>query len=114
MRIGSERRLSAIILGAGVAGLSAGHALLRAGYRVAIYERAPALTPQGAALSLWANAQEALRRLGMLESVKAAAAQINSLSIVMASGRPLIESIALEDPGLIISRSDLQCTRCAG
>ena len=65
----------AIIIGAGIAGLAAGTALRRAGYQVTLYEKASSLEPQGAALSLWPNAKQALRRLGMLAPVEGVSAQ---------------------------------------
>jgi 2-polyprenyl-6-methoxyphenol hydroxylase-like FAD-dependent oxidoreductase len=61
----------AIIIGAGIGGLSAGLALQQAGYAVEIYERAPALKSVGAGISLWANAIKALDQLGVGERVRA-------------------------------------------
>ena len=103
----SQRR-SAVIVGAGVAGLSAAHALKRAGYMVDVYEQAAALEPRGAALSLWPNAQEALGRIGMLEPILSIGAPINALSIIMASGEPLSKPMSLPQAGLIVARTDLQ------
>lgn len=48
---GRSHNSTAIIIGAGVAGLAAGHALHQAGYRISIYEQAHALKARGAALS---------------------------------------------------------------
>lgn len=98
----------AIIIGAGIAGLAAGTALRRAGYQVTLYEKASSLEPQGAALSLWPNAKQALRRLGMLAPVEAVSAHIDFLSIAMKSGRPVTSPVPLQDPGLVVQRTDLQ------
>src|SRR5262245_38144601 len=98
----------AIIIGAGIAGLAAGTALRRAGYQVTLYEKASSLEPRGAALSLWPNAKQALRRLGMLAAVEAVSAHIDFLSIAMKSGRPVTSPVPLQDPGLVVQRTDLQ------
>jgi 2-polyprenyl-6-methoxyphenol hydroxylase-like FAD-dependent oxidoreductase len=62
-----EKSRTAIIVGGGIAGLAAGNALRRAGFNIAIYEQAPTLEPRGAALSLWPNAKQALKILGLAE-----------------------------------------------
>jgi 2-polyprenyl-6-methoxyphenol hydroxylase-like FAD-dependent oxidoreductase len=56
---------SAIVVGAGIGGLAAGIALRRSGWEVAVLERAPALHPLGAGLSIWPNGVAALRSLGV-------------------------------------------------
>lgn len=63
-----ERR--AVVIGAGIGGLSAAIALLRAGWDVAVYERSRELRPAGAGLSLWSNAMYALDQLGLAEAVR--------------------------------------------
>jgi 2-polyprenyl-6-methoxyphenol hydroxylase-like FAD-dependent oxidoreductase len=60
----------AIVIGAGIGGLSAGIALRRAGIDVEVYERADALTEVGAGLSLWANAIHSLELLGLGEALR--------------------------------------------
>lgn len=64
----SARR--AIVLGGGIAGLSAAIALRAAGYEVAVHEQADAIAPLGAAISLWPNAVAALRRLGVAAAIE--------------------------------------------
>ncbi len=59
----------AIIAGAGIGGLSAAVALVQAGFRVAIYERANTLEEFGAGLQLTPNATRILSRLGVLQGV---------------------------------------------
>lgn len=54
-----------LIIGGGVGGLSVGIALRRAGWDVAVFERAPAFGVVGAGLTLWANAVKALDSLGL-------------------------------------------------
>ena len=45
--------LKAIVIGAGMAGLTAGIAMRQAGYEVEIYEKTRKLRPAGAGISLW-------------------------------------------------------------
>lgn len=61
-----------IIIGAGIGGPAAAIALRQLGYHVAVYEQAPALHAVGAALSLWKNALDALRELGLWQQLRAA------------------------------------------
>lgn len=55
--------LSALVVGAGPGGLSAALALLGAGLRVTVVERAPAMVPVGAGLTLFPNGLRALDRI---------------------------------------------------
>jgi 2-polyprenyl-6-methoxyphenol hydroxylase-like FAD-dependent oxidoreductase len=58
-----------LIVGAGIAGLTAAVALDRVGVKVAVVERATALTQAGTALSLWPNALAAFDHIGLGEAV---------------------------------------------
>ena len=62
--------MKAIIIGSGIAGLSAAIALRKAGLQVVLYERAPVLTEVGAGISLWANALRALDTIGAGTAVR--------------------------------------------
>jgi 2-polyprenyl-6-methoxyphenol hydroxylase-like FAD-dependent oxidoreductase len=53
------------VVGAGVAGLTAGLALQRDGHDVAIFEQAPELRTGGFGLNLWTNAASLLHELGV-------------------------------------------------
>ncbi len=53
-----------MIIGSGIAGLSAAIALRKAGLQVALFERAAQLTEVGAGISLWSNALRALDKIG--------------------------------------------------
>ena len=57
--------LKAIVIGAGIGGLTAGVALHRAGYQVEIYDRVSELRPAGAGISLWSNGVKVLNGLGL-------------------------------------------------
>jgi salicylate hydroxylase len=69
------------VAGAGIGGLAAALALARAGCRVSIVERAPALLEIGAGLQLSPNATAALRRLGVLDRVERTAVALEALEI---------------------------------
>lgn len=81
---------TAIVVGAGIAGLAAAIALRDAGYTVSVHDRAAAIDPIGAALSLWPNAVEALRRLGALPAIAAGAGPIDAMLLAKRCGTPII------------------------
>jgi len=53
------------VIGAGVAGLATAHALEELGYDVRVLERDAELRAEGAGLTLWPNAMQALSSLGL-------------------------------------------------
>ena len=57
--------MKAIVIGAGIGGLTAAVALGRRGIDVEVYERSAVLSDVCAGISLWANALKALHQLGM-------------------------------------------------
>ena len=65
---------SALIVGAGIGGLSAGIALRQAGWKVRIFERAASPRELGFGLGLAPNAIAALRDLGIADVVLAQSA----------------------------------------
>ena len=66
----------AVIIGAGIGGLTAAIALQQTGWDVAVYERAPELREVGAGITLWTNAVKVLRKLGVGETIEGSAAII--------------------------------------
>lgn len=108
----------AIIIGAGIAGLSAAIALRKAGWKVSLYEQAPSLEPMGAALSLWPNAMAALAWLGCDQPIRDAAQRLTCMSLADANGR-IIAPVVVEHilPGASLhvpSRTALQSALLAG
>jgi salicylate hydroxylase len=108
-------RQRAIIAGAGIAGLTAAIALLQAGLRVAIYERANTLEEFGAGLQLTPNATRILDKLGVLERVLPLASKPRAVVVLRGSDNAELMRMRLEDDGrrwgaayLVIHRADLQ------
>ena len=66
-----SNRLQIAIVGAGMGGLTAAGALLRAGHEVTVYEQARAFSAVGAGIQRTANANRALRPLGLVERLRA-------------------------------------------
>ncbi len=83
-----------VVIGAGLAGLSAASALMRAGARrVRVLERAPHLREFGGGIQLSPNAVKALRAIGADDAVLAAAFRPRSARLIDGrSGRILFEA----------------------
>jgi salicylate hydroxylase len=104
----------AIIAGAGIAGLTAAIALLQAGFRVAIYERANGLDEFGAGLQLTPNATRILSQLGVLEGARRFASRPNALVVLRGSDDSELMRMPLDDAEprwgaayFVIHRADL-------
>jgi salicylate hydroxylase len=105
----------ALVAGAGIGGLAAALALARQGFRVDVFERAPALQELGAGLQLTPNATRALRELGLLDAVAALASAPRAVRVLRGSDGAELAHLPLEDaerrwgaPYLTIHRADLQ------
>lgn len=73
--------LNVIIIGAGIAGLSAGIALAQTGHSVTILERVPQITEAGAGIQLAPNATRILRRMGVIEEIMEHMSVLSRVSI---------------------------------
>lgn len=62
--------MKVIIIGAGIGGLAAAIGLRQAGIDVSIYEQRQGLEFEGAGISLWTNAIEALTQLGLEDAMR--------------------------------------------
>lgn len=106
----------AIIVGAGIAGLTAALAMARRGLPVRIYERAPELTEVGAGLQLSPNATRLLARLGVLDALGDRAVRPQAVELKKADGLSPLARIPLGAeaetrwgaPYLVAHRADLQ------
>ncbi|HEX8656970.1 MAG TPA: FAD-dependent monooxygenase [Hymenobacter sp.] len=78
-----------IIIGAGIGGLTAAHALLQQGHAVRVFEAAPALREVGAGVVLGANAMHALDRLGLHAAVRAEGEPVTHLALLNRQGQVL-------------------------
>lgn len=76
-----------VIVGAGIAGLAAAKGLQLVGCDVDVCERAPALEPIGAGISLSENALNALDALGLYESVVKEAQPIDRIELLDEAGK---------------------------
>ncbi|TDD80327.1 FAD-dependent oxidoreductase [Actinomadura darangshiensis] len=65
-------RLTATVIGGGIAGLASAAALVQAGWRVTVLERAPDFTEVGAGVAITRNGMAALAALGVDDRVRAA------------------------------------------
>jgi FAD-dependent urate hydroxylase len=107
-------RLRAIIVGAGMGGLTAAIALRQAGYLVEVFDRVPALLPAGAGVSLWSNGVKVLDRLGLGRALAAVGGRMQRICYRDRSGdllsdfslQPLVEAVG-ERP-YPVTRTDLQ------
>ena len=105
----------AIIAGAGIGGLAAAIALLQAGFRVAIYEKASTLEEFGAGVQLTPNATRILSRLGVLDRVLRFASRPRAVLVLRGSDNFELTRMPLDDAErrwgaayLVIHRADLQ------
>src|SRR5215208_3992818 len=108
----------AVVIGAGIGGLTAAISLRRAGMEAVVFERATELREVGAGIALWANAAKALRKLGLYEAVRDRAAEIGGETRTW-RGRKLfaIPADAMRsrfgEASLVMHRADLQATLLA-
>src|ERR1044071_4581085 len=64
------RKARIAVIGGGIGGCTAAHALLQKGFDVQVYESAPELKEIGAGVALGPNAMKALRSLGLEQAVR--------------------------------------------
>jgi FAD-dependent urate hydroxylase len=106
--------LKAIVIGAGIGGLTAGIALRQAGYEVEIYDRVKQLRPVGAGISLWSNGIKVLNRLGLSEQLAKIGGLMGKMQYLTLKGEllkdvdllPLIQTVGQRP--YPVARRDLQ------
>ncbi|MCK2212601.1 FAD-dependent monooxygenase [Actinomadura sp. ATCC 31491] len=77
----------AVVVGAGIGGLTSAVALRRQGWEVTVLERAAAIEPVGSGLAIAANALKALDTLGLGDRVRALSRVQGQVGIKRADGR---------------------------
>ncbi len=103
----------AVVVGAGIGGLTSAVALAQAGWDVTVVERAQSLDPVGAGLGVAPNALHALDALGLGDALRARAAIQGDAGIRRPSGRWIYRTSdaairrRFGDPLVVALRSDL-------
>ena len=98
-----------IVVGRGIAGLSAAIALRRTAHEVVVLERAQRIDPIGAGITLFANAMRPLDRLEVGEAVAARGSAATRSAILTWRGHELIEVPPdLVEGTIAVHRADLQ------
>ncbi|CAM6127155.1 unnamed protein product [Calypogeia fissa] len=88
-----------VIVGGGIAGLSAAVALHRVGVKSLVLERSSSIRATGASLSLWANAWRALDYLGVADGLRKAHIQASGVFLYDRYGKLLRNFQFSECPG---------------
>ena len=102
----------AVVVGAGIGGLTASLILSRVAARVTLVEREERPSEVGAALALQANGMAVLGRLGLLPAVEAVSARIDRMDIRSVTGRRLLSARMPDlgaglDHAIAVRRTDL-------
>lgn len=96
-----------LIVGASIAGLTAAHWLVRAGYTVTVAERAPSLRRGGNGVDIRGTAADVICDMGLTEAVQARASDVIGMRFVDSADRERAR-IDTRLPGAVeIMRGDL-------
>lgn len=108
--------MKAVIVGAGIGGLAAGLALVRAGWEVELLEQAPVIAEVGAGLQISPNGVRALQSLGVMDALAPSVFEPETISMAMGRSGRKIFSLPMKSyaqarwgaPFLQVHRADLQ------
>jgi FAD-dependent urate hydroxylase len=107
-------KLKAVIVGAGMGGLTAALSLRQAGFDVEIYDRVPELRAAGAGVSLWPNGVKVLNRLGLGAGIASIGGRMDRICYRAKSGELLTDFstlplvLAVGERPYPVARTDLQ------
>ena len=96
------------IVGGGIGGLTVALALREFGFEAEVYEQAPELLDVGAAIAVWPNAMRVLERLGLGDTIRAHAGEMNEIRWLDRRGF-LINRLSIPS-SVALHRADLQST----
>jgi 2-polyprenyl-6-methoxyphenol hydroxylase-like FAD-dependent oxidoreductase len=112
--IGDTACNDVLISGGGIAGLTLGILLQKAGWKPVIIERDPALRIEGYMMDFWGTGWDVAERIGILDDIRAVHYPIDHLQYVNQDGRPFISTPiervrrALNGRYIYLRRSDLE------
>lgn len=102
---------SILICGAGVAGLSIAHFLLRAGHAVTVVERSPTFRGGGQAVDVRGVALDVVARMGLLDAVREHRTRLKGMSMLDRDGRELSRSLERTMTGGRFDSGDVEIFR---
>jgi 2-polyprenyl-6-methoxyphenol hydroxylase-like FAD-dependent oxidoreductase len=112
--VSSKSRLSVLVSGASVSGLTVAYWLHRHGIAVDVVEQAPHLRPGGQALDVRGPALEVAARMGIVETLRQRATRLTGVSAVDASGAEIYRDTErtltggrFDSPDIEVLRDDL-------
>jgi 2-polyprenyl-6-methoxyphenol hydroxylase-like FAD-dependent oxidoreductase len=93
----------AVVVGAGIGGVTAAGALAQAGWQVTVLERAPEMSEVGAGISIWPPALRVLDGLGIGDKLRGAASLSGSFGVRRPDGKWLValDPSGFELPSLV-------------
>ena len=98
------------IIGGGIGGLTAALALKELDFNCEVFEQAPELHDVGAAIAIWPNAMQILKRLNLADAILERAGVMEEIRWVDQNGW-LINRVSISDPqfpAVALHRADLQ------
>ncbi|MEU5190559.1 FAD-dependent monooxygenase [Streptomyces klenkii] len=105
------RNKSVLISGASVTGLALAYWLQRAGFRPTVVERAPGLRKGGQALDIRGAALDVVKRMELLDEIRAATTNMRGMSFVDGRGEELSRTTEATLTGGLIDNDDVEIMR---